>query len=1074
MSTTRFAAPRGSHISARAAAALVTFAIAAASLIVPSTASAAPGDDAPVSLTAPVAVATVVGDEPDLPRTVSVTTAAGTTRDAPVAWDLSDLSFDQHYRSIQVPGLVDGVLATTASVETVPDDVLYFIDSNAPGGISTSYSAVKALEGSSLRNQVADQALTAGDWGWLATGRGGARPGTAGDKDSSGHYGQNSPSGDWLRYTLADVPAGTWTLTTGHAEWWTGPRTMTVSVTTSVGTTSSIATGVTVGAAANLQKNRMASGSFTQPSAGSVTVNVYRSAGTEAPVIGWLALAKGSVAVDTTPLTVAAPTASVAAGTYKTAQTVSLATTTASASIYYTTDGSVPTKASGTRFEGPITVDSSVTIKAVAIKNGTLSAATSVSYAIELVPTDGYESVPVGKTWYDTEGNSIQAHGGGFLEKDGWYWWVGENKSHDGANLYAVSLYRSKDLTNWEHVNDIVTAGTPGICSTGTYSGDTCKIERPKLVYNEATETYVLWGHWETADSYAASHLVVLTSKTIGGDYELVRNFRPGVGEVHTEEVDPTYSGSDGKSGYGSRDFTVFQDGDTGDAYLVGSQDHLSMRVYKLTDDFTDVDWKGSYVLFDGDRREAPALVKAGDGYFVFTSSQSGWYPNQTMYSYTEDISDPDGWSELKPAGNNTSFYSQPTNIMTLAKADGTPQYIYMGDRWNSKKLGSSSYVWLPLQIDGESAALTFTPEWSLDADTGEVSVPSVDLVSERKPVVATTAGTGYPASAANDGIVINTSSSGDNTNYYLPTSVPYSWQVDLGEQRDLSRIDLSFRSYNGSESYSGYTVSGSNDGTTWKRLVNESDNRTVGFKSNALSGSFRYVSVSVSNVVNDHNGSAAAWAAGLVEVQVYATPEIPADDGATAAPGVGILSSDEGWDTGLRDGSFTITMNLWWGENASQFVLYQDGQPVKKLALTPATPKAQTANVAIAGLKNGTYVFTGELRNSQGTTKTGTVTVKVTDAAPTAPVLMSDNWDADGAYTVTAYLWWGTNATSYRFREDGVVVKEGALTALAPGAQQAALAVDGRAKGAHMYTVEFINAAGATTSAPLSVNVTK
>ena len=157
--------------------------------------------------------------------------------------------------------------------------------------------------------------------------------------------------------------------------------------------------------------------------------------------------------------------------------------------------------------------------------------------------------------------------------------------------------------------------------------------------------------------------------------------------------------------------------------------------------------------------------------------------------------------------------------------------------------------------------------------------------------------------------------------------------------------------------------------------------------------------------------------------------PEVPSNDGAKAAPGKGVLSSNDGWDTGLKDGTFQVAMNLWWGENGSLFKLYQDGELVAKVPLTMMTPGAQRAAVDITGLANGTYVFTGELVNSKGTTATQSLTVKVTDAAPGKPVLSADNSDGDGTYTVTADLWWGTNATSYRFLENGVEVGSGSLT---------------------------------------------
>ncbi|MDW4573688.1 chitinase N-terminal domain-containing protein [Microbacterium sp. M3] len=202
--------------------------------------------------------------------------------------------------------------------------------------------------------------------------------------------------------------------------------------------------------------------------------------------------------------------------------------------------------------------------------------------------------------------------------------------------------------------------------------------------------------------------------------------------------------------------------------------------------------------------------------------------------------------------------------------------------------------------------------------------------------------------------------------------------------------------------------------------------------------------------------------------------PEVASDDGAKSAPAKGVLSSNDGWDTGLKDGTFQLTMNLWWGENGSLFKLYRDGELVAKVPLTMMSPGAQRAVVDIEGLPNGTYVFTGELLNSKGTTATQPLTVKVTDASPGKPVLSAPNKDGDGTYTVTANLWWGTNATSYRFLENGAEIGAGQLTAKTPEAQRATLAVEGKAAGTYTYTVEFTNAAGTTVSAPVKVTVSK
>ncbi|MGW3963387.1 chitobiase/beta-hexosaminidase C-terminal domain-containing protein [Amycolatopsis sp. NPDC005003] len=80
--------------------------------------------------------------------------------------------------------------------------------------------------------------------------------------------------------------------------------------------------------------------------------------------------------------TVAAPTFSPPGGTYSAAQTVTISSATAGATIRYTVDGSTPT-ASSTLYSGPISVPNSRTVNAIALKSGsTTSAVSSATYTI--------------------------------------------------------------------------------------------------------------------------------------------------------------------------------------------------------------------------------------------------------------------------------------------------------------------------------------------------------------------------------------------------------------------------------------------------------------------------------------------------------------------------------------------------------------------------------------------------------------------------------------------------------------------------------------------------------------------
>jgi len=83
-------------------------------------------------------------------------------------------------------------------------------------------------------------------------------------------------------------------------------------------------------------------------------------------------------------LPAAAPTAAPAGGSYTSAQSVTLASTTAGATIYYTVDGTAPTTSSSV-YSAPIGVGANETIKAMAVATGSsTSAVTTAAYVISI------------------------------------------------------------------------------------------------------------------------------------------------------------------------------------------------------------------------------------------------------------------------------------------------------------------------------------------------------------------------------------------------------------------------------------------------------------------------------------------------------------------------------------------------------------------------------------------------------------------------------------------------------------------------------------------------------------------
>ena len=93
---------------------------------------------------------------------------------------------------------------------------------------------------------------------------------------------------------------------------------------------------------------------------------------------------------------VAAPSFSPPAGTYTSSQTVALSTTSAGATVYYTTNGTTPTKSS-TQYTAPIPINSTTTLQAIGVVSGFFdSAVSSAIYTITSATATATFSPPAG------------------------------------------------------------------------------------------------------------------------------------------------------------------------------------------------------------------------------------------------------------------------------------------------------------------------------------------------------------------------------------------------------------------------------------------------------------------------------------------------------------------------------------------------------------------------------------------------------------------------------------------------------------------------------------------------------
>lgn len=295
----------------------------------------------------------------------------------------------------------------------------------------------------------------------------------------------------------------------------------------------------------------------------------------------------------------------------------------------------------------------------------------------------------------DTTGAVVHAHGGGMLKVGSYYYWFGENRNADNT-FRAVSVYRSTDLRTWEFRRNALTQSSAAELASAN-------IERPKVIHNAATGKYVMWMHKENASDYNQARAAVAVSDTVDGAYTWLGSFRPPDGTT-------------------SRDQTVFVD-DDGTAYQVTSAaSNADLRIYRLTADYTGYaglaanPWPGTF-------REAPALFKRGGVYFMLTSGNSGWSPNQQRYATAPSVTGP--WTAMTDAGDDTAYGSQTAYVLPVQGTSGT-SYLYLGDRWGNSiggTVNNSRYVWLPLAFPTSTTlTLPWYPQVTVDTAAGTVS----------------------------------------------------------------------------------------------------------------------------------------------------------------------------------------------------------------------------------------------------------------------------------------------------------------------------------------------------------------
>ncbi len=339
-----------------------------------------------------------------------------------------------------------------------------------------------------------------------------------------------------------------------------------------------------------------------------------------------------------------------------------------------------------------------------------------------------------GEVWLDTQGNPVNAHGGGILYHNGKYYWYGEYKKGETVlpdwatwecyrtDVTGVGCYSSPDMTNWTFEGIVL----PAVKDDKSHDLHPSKVlERPKVVYNSKTGKFVMWAHVESAD-YGKAAAGVAVSDSPTGPFRYLGSFRPNNAM--------------------SRDQTVFVD-DDGRAYqFASSENNQALYINELTDDYLRP--TGRFTRnFIGMAREAPAVFKHDGKYYMLSSGCTGWDPNKAELAVADSIMGQ--WTVVGDpcTGDDAdkTFYAQSTYVQPVyGKKD---LYVAMFDRWNKKDLENSRYVWLPMSFEDGKITIPWREKWSVDefADQPRFEAGDGTLLLNGEPFVVKAAELHYP-----------------------------------------------------------------------------------------------------------------------------------------------------------------------------------------------------------------------------------------------------------------------------------------------------------------------------------------
>lgn len=326
-----------------------------------------------------------------------------------------------------------------------------------------------------------------------------------------------------------------------------------------------------------------------------------------------------------------------------------------------------------------------------------------------------------GVIFMDTEGNRVNAHGGGIIKVGNTYYMHGEYflPNTTDTNFHGFSMYSSQDLATWKNEGIILPMQADGLL------GPNRKGERPHIIKCPATGEFVLYAHAASEDYQTDKEVVYATSPTVNGQYTFQGALKNASGAMIVRS-----------------DMSALTDGDK--AYVIAESGHM----FPLASDCHSWLADYSFPATNGDSGggESPTIFKAGSTYYWLASYKTGWRANNNFYSTAPNILGP--WtfqgffapvtdtSTVIPVGaknppkwisDERTWLSQSTWVTPVTGCNGTV-YVFWGDHWYGTESMTSpgrynylaGYVFQPFVFTGTQISLpTYRTTWQLDVGAG-------------------------------------------------------------------------------------------------------------------------------------------------------------------------------------------------------------------------------------------------------------------------------------------------------------------------------------------------------------------